>query len=54
MDQEEYDLVFSYIRDGKFSTDLSKNKKDSVRRKCKSFIVKEDGLLYFRNKKKRS
>ncbi len=52
MDQEQYDMIFSYIRTGQLqASSLSKSKKDSLRRKGKSFLVKSDGLLYFTDKK---
>ena len=37
--------LISNIREGMFSKHLSNNKKDSVERKCKSFVVKGNGLL---------
>ncbi len=40
MQQEEYDILYNYIHGEKFSESLSKNKKDSLRRKSKSFVVK--------------
>ncbi len=51
MDQQEYDLLYEYIRRKEFPTTISKNKKDSLRRKSKQFEVMEDGLLYFKDKK---
>ena len=52
MDQEQYDLIYSFVRDKQFPAHLSKNRKDSLRRKCKRFVIKSDGLLYYRNQKK--
>ena len=52
MDQDQYDQLFAYLREGIFPSNLSKNKKGSLRRKCKNFPVKDDGLLYFRDEKK--
>lgn len=52
MEQEEYDLIFSFIRGNKFPDTLGNNKKDALRRKSKNFIVKNDGMLYFKDKKK--
>ena len=52
MEQGLYDLLFAYLRDKNLPPDLSKNKKDSLRRKAKSFVLKNDGLLYFRDKKR--
>ena len=51
MEQKQYDDLFSYIRTKEFPTGYSKTQKDSLRRKSKSFIIK-DGLLFFRDKKK--
>ena len=53
MDQKQYDLIFSYIRNGQIPASLSKNKRDVLVRKCKKFVVKEDGLLYYQNTKKK-
>ena len=50
MNQGEYDRIFAYLHTGKASSDLTKNERDSLRRKCKKFVVK-DGLVYFRDKK---
>ena len=52
MEQVEHDLLYGYIREGNFPDNITKNKKDSLRRKSKSFVMKDDGLLYFRDKKK--
>ena len=41
MEQSEYDLIYGYIREGKFPNTFTKNKKDSLRRKSKHFVVKE-------------
>ena len=51
MDQGEYDVLVSYLRTGKFPDIFTKNKKYSLRRKSKSFLLK-DGLLYHRDKKR--
>ncbi len=47
MDQQEYDLLYEYIRRKEFPTTISKNKRDSL---SKQFEVMEDGLLYFKDK----
>ena len=51
MEQQQYELLFSFLRDGKFPTSFTKNEKDVLRRKSKKFLVKHDGLLYYQNKK---
>jgi len=48
MQQEEYDLLYNYIQGSKFPQSLTKNKKGALRRKSKHFVVKNDGVLYFR------
>ena len=50
MNQEQYDVLLSYLRTAKLPSTLTKNEKDSLRRKSKSFLVK-NGLLYHRNRK---
>ena len=40
MQQEEYDILYNYIHGEKFPESVSKNKKDSLLRKSKSFVVK--------------
>ena len=45
MEEEEYCSIKSYLCSGEFPVNLSKRDKDSLRRKCKKFVVK-DGLLY--------
>ena len=47
-----YDIIFAYLKEGYIPKDLTKNKRDALRRKCKNFIVKSDGLLYFKDKRK--
>ena len=51
-DELEYKLLSSFITDKTLPSNLSKNKRDSLRRKAKGFVLKSDGLLYFRYKKK--
>ena len=54
VEQVEYDLLYDYmyIRKGNFPHIITKiGKTLFVMQKSKNFVVKEDGLLYFRNKK---
>ena len=51
MEQVQYDGIVSYLRTGSFPSSMTKNEKDSLRRKAKNFLVK-DGLLFYRDKKK--
>lgn len=41
-----------YIRSQHFPPTFTKNQRDSLRRKSKSFIIQENGLLHYRDKKK--
>ena len=41
----------SYLHIGSFPSSMTKNEKDSLRRKAKNFVVK-DWLLFYRDKKK--
>ena len=50
-DQVEYDVLLSYPVTSRFPDDYTKNQKDALRRKEKSFLVK-DGLLHRRDKKR--
>ena len=50
MDQEKYDVLFTYLTRKKLPEKLKKNERDTLKRKCKSFVVK-DGLLYHRDQK---
>ena len=53
MEQEQYDISYiCYLKEGYIPKDITKNKRDAFRRKCKNFIVKSDGLLYFKDKRK--
>ena len=52
MDQDQYDQLLAYLREGIFPSNLSQNRKESLRRECKKFTVKDDGLLYFKDEKK--
>ena len=40
-----------HLRTGSFPSSMTKNEKDSLRRKEKNFVIK-DGLLFYRDKKK--
>ena len=51
MEQRQYDRIVGYLRTGSFPSSMTKNEKDSLRRKAKNFVVK-DGLLYYRDKRK--
>ena len=51
MEQVQYDRIVSYLRTGSFPSSMTKNEKDSLRRKAKNFVV-IDGLLFYRDKKK--
>ena len=51
MDQVEYDVLQSYLVTSRFPDDYTKNQKDALRRKAKSFLVK-DGRLHRRDKKR--
>ena len=51
MEQKKYDDLFSYVRKKYFPADFNKTQRDNLRRKSKSFVIK-DGLLFFRDKKK--
>ena len=51
MEQGQYDRIVGYLRTGSFPSSMTKNEKDSLRRKTKNFAVK-DGLLYYRDKTK--
>lgn len=51
MEQVQYDKIVSYLRTGNFPSSMTKNEKDSLRRKAKNFVVK-DGLLFYRDQKK--
>ena len=50
MEQKKYDDLFSYVRKKNFPADFTKIQRDNLRRKSKSFVIK-DGLLFFRDKK---
>ena len=50
MEQKKYDDLFSYVRKKNFPADFTKIQRDNLRRKLKSFVIK-DGLLFFRDKK---
>ena len=52
MEQEQYVIIFAYLKEGYIPKDLTKYKRDALRRKFKNFIVKSDGLLYFKDKRK--
>lgn len=49
VEQEQYDQILAYLRTGNMPIHLSKNAKDSLRRKSKSFIAK-DGMLFYKDK----
>ena len=51
MDQQEYGRICAYLRTRELPDELSKNKKDALRRKCRKFVLK-DGLLHFQDKKR--
>ena len=51
MDLVGYDVLQSYLVTSRFPDDYTKNQKDALRRKAKSFLVK-DGLLHRRDKKR--
>ena len=51
MDQVEYDVLLGYLVTSRFPDGHTKNQKDVLRRKAKSFLVR-DGLLYHRDKKR--
>ena len=51
MEQSQYDRIVGYLRTDSFPSSMTKNEKDSLRRKAKHFVVK-DGLLFYRDKKK--
>ena len=42
MDQGQYDALLSFLRTGKFPEGLTKNERDSLRRKSKSFVVNDE------------
>ena len=50
MEQKKHDDLFSYVRKKNVPADFTKIQRDNLRRKSKSFVIK-DGLLFFRNKK---
>ena len=50
MEQEKYDVLLNYVRCSRFPDNPSKNEKDLLRKKSKSYAVK-DGLVYHRDKK---
>ena len=50
MEQKKYDDLFSYVRKKNFPAEFTKIQRDNLRRKSKSFVIK-DGLLFFRDKK---
>ena len=39
MDQQEYDRLFLYLRSAELPSGFTKNQKDSLKRKSKSFII---------------
>ena len=49
-DQGNYDVLYTYLTSKKLPEKLTKNERDSLKRRCKSFFVK-DGLLYHRDRK---
>jgi hypothetical protein len=51
MEEEEYDRILSSLKTRVLPTGLTKNQKDSFRRKCKQFVVKDDALFYRDHKK---
>ena len=51
MEQKEYDRIVGYHKTKTLPAALTKNQRDSFRRKCKHFVLKE-GLLYYRDVKK--
>ena len=38
MEQVQYDGIVSYLRTGSFPSSMTKNEKDSLRRKAKNFL----------------
>ena len=50
MDQHEYDQLLTYKQTALLPKNLSKNNKDSLRRKAKPFVIK-DGFLFFKDMK---
>ena len=54
MEQAQYDRIVGYLRTGSFPSSITKNEKDSLRRKSKNFknFVVKDGLLFYKDKKK--
>ena len=51
MDQQEYDRLLLYLRSAELPSGFTKNQKDSLKRKSKSFIIRDDAL-FFRDAKK--
>ena len=51
MEQSQYDQIYNYIRSGELPSNRSKNEKDCLRRKSKTFCIK-NGLLFYREKKR--
>ena len=51
MDQQEYDRLYLYLRSAELPSGFTKNQKDSLKRKSKSFIIRDDAL-FFRDAKK--
>ena len=50
MDQAQYDHLFAFLCDGSFPAQFSRNEKDVLRRKSKSFIVKDEMLFFINGK----
>ncbi len=51
MEKKEYDRILDHLRSKTLPSCLSKNVKDSLRRKSKQFVIKDD-LLYFKDVKR--
>ena len=51
MEQSQYDVLYDYKVSKELPEHLSKNEKDSLRRKAKNFVI-TDGLLYNRDTRK--
>ena len=50
MDQAQYNQLLAFLCDGSFPAQFSKNEKDVLRKKSKSFIVKDQMLFYINGK----
>jgi len=51
MNQEQYDVLLSYLRTAKLPSTLTKNEKDSFRRKWRAFWWRMDCCSYHRDGK---